>query len=132
MAKQAASPNRLADSKLDLLGAVRASADYLHSVLQVSATHKIGTGANGPLNHQRAKDWVDRSEGVASKQPEDAANGTETQMPYTQLFWDSAKKVIAASEEHSFLLKMVEGTLPKARFQCDQSVTLNVLEKPLY
>lgn len=117
LAKQAANPHPLADGKLDLLGAVKAAAEYLHSVLEVSATHKIGKGDNGPLNHQRASSWVDPSEGVASKQANDGGSGTEPEMPYTQQFWETAEKSITASENHSFLLKMVDGTLPKDQFQ---------------
>ena len=120
LAKQVASPSPLADGKVDLLQAVKASAAYLHDVLEVSAAHSIGKGANGPLNHQRASEWVVAPEGVATKQPDGEGGegtGQAESMPRTQKFWDAALASISASEEHSFLLGMVDGTLPADRFQ---------------
>jgi hypothetical protein len=42
---------------VDVLAAVKSAKAYLADVLEMSAEHRIGGGAHGPLNHQLTLSW---------------------------------------------------------------------------
>jgi hydroxymethylpyrimidine kinase/phosphomethylpyrimidine kinase len=108
--------------QIDVLAAVKAAQTYLHSVLEISASLKIGQGDNRPLNHQRAAGWCgdddhDGAEATTPAAAAAAAGDANMAMPLTQAMWDGAQKEIDASESHTFLTRMVDGTLPMDQFR---------------
>lgn len=89
---------------LDVLAAVRTARSYLSSVFAASLTIKIGKGAVGPLNHQRAA-W-----GNAASSP----NGRT----FSRELWaDPQVKALAdRSLNNGFVRALADGSLPKDRF----------------